>query len=261
MKKIAFIGFGQMAGAIAEGLLLGGKVEPSDLTASARNKERLAQHCARLGITPASSNEEAVKSSEVVFLAVKPKQAAAVLDELRESLDGKIVISVVAGKSHAELKSHMPETAELFCMIPNTPVAVGRGIFAAEHEHSLCEESLSFVKDLLSSCGTLYFPDEMGREAFSTISGCGPALCAMLMEAFADAGVKHGLQRSQAYRVVAELFEGTAVMLKERGLHPGQLKDEVCSPGGTTILGVAALEEFGARNAMIKAIDRIMDRE
>lgn len=258
MKTIAFVGFGHMAQAIARGLLQAHPELAGQIVASARNQERLRAVCAELGIKAMSSNREAASAADLVFVCVKPKQGAEVLSEIRSCLSGKVVVSILAGKTHAELRHLLPGDAGLLCLIPNTPVSVGKGIFAAEKVHSLTEAQLSCVRELLESCGTLVFPEDLAAGAYSTISGCGPALVSVLMEAFADAAVKHGVPREQAYQVVAETFEGTAVMLKERGLHPGQLKDEVCSPGGTTIRGVAALEEYGARNAVIQAIDKIM---
>lgn len=257
--KIGFIGLGNMATAIVEGLLRGG-ISGERICASRNNLRALKESCAELGIEALSSNKEVAQSSDLVFLCTKPKQILSVVEEVYRDLEDKLVVSIAAGISVEELEKALPSSAEAMTIMPNTPVSVGEGLFAAKAGKRMTEEGKEAIVEVLETAGKVIFVPDDELDIFSMVSGCGPAFVALLMEAFADGAVQHGLKRKTAYEVIGQVFMGTAKLMAQSGKHPGVLKDEVCSPGGTTIRGVTALEEYGARNACIKAVDAIMKK-
>ena len=255
---IGFIGFGNMATAIAEGLLRTGEVSGSQIFACARNYDKLVSRADSLEIHPCRSPKEVVDSSDVIFIAVKPYMVEEVVSPLRESLEGKIMISVAVNVTCSDYERFIPGTAHV-STLPNTPVSVCRGIFICENEHTLDDDQKELVNGLLSLISMVQWvaPEQLGIAG--TISGCGPALTSMFIEALGDAAVKHGLPRQLSYELAGQMVSGTGAMLVESGKHPAVMKDQVCSPGGTTIRGVASLEKSGFRGAVIKAIDKIQD--
>ena len=145
--------------------------------------------------------------------------------------------------------------------MPNTPAMLGEGMTGIScREGSCTEEEKETVRDIFSSCGRVEMVEERLMDAVGCVSGSSPAFVYMFIEALADGGVKYGLPRKTAYAMAAQTVLGSAKMILETGKHPGQLKDEVCSPGGTTIAGVSALEEYGLRNALIKAADACYEK-
>lgn len=259
MRKIGLIGMGNMGCAIVKGMLASGEISPDNILVSRRNKTALQNLCDELMIQGTTSNVEVAKKSDLIFLCTKPKQLFNVIEEIQSELHNKIIISIAAGIHFAQLAKVVPDSCEILATVPNTPVAIRQGIFAAESTHNLSVDHEKEVLQLLRTCADVYFVPTEELGIFSVLSGCGPGLISVLMEAFADAGVKYGMNRQQAYAVVAQTFAGTALLQKHTGKHPAIMKDEVCSPGGTTIRGVAALEEYGARNALIKSIDAIIN--
>ncbi len=253
---IGIIGFGNMGQALAQGLLFTRAAQPGSIHASALRQDKLRASCARLGVT-LGTNEEVAKASDLIILAVKPWQMAEVIHQIEKELLGKPVISVAAGISYAQLKDMLPASARGLCCIPNTPVAVGKGILICEEDHGFTQEDLARFNSLFERVALIVFLDKTQMSAGSTIAGCGPAFAALFLEALGDAGVKYGVKRDMAYRLAARMLEGTARLHLETGQHPGQMKDNVCSPGGTTIRGVSALEENGFRHAIISAIDAV----
>ncbi len=251
---IGIIGFGNMGGAIAEGLQSARPASLGTLRASARDRERLTKRCEALHILPCA-NREAAEKSDLVILAVKPYQVEKVVGEIFDALHGKMVVSVASGISFDALKALLPADAHALCAIPNTPVAVCRGIFCCEQEHSFSENELRAFESVFSSVGLIMYLDPKQLPAASAVAGCGPAFAALFIEALGDAAVKNGVQRQSAYRIAAQMLEGAAALCLNAQKHPAQMKDEVCSPGGTTIRGIAALEENGFRHSLISAVD------
>ena len=258
--SIGFIGMGNMAKAIAKGWVEKEVVLKSQLLAFAPTREKLLKNADEIGFTPVFSVEELVEKSDILVIACKPYQIERVLAGIKEKLAGKTLLSIAAGwtfdKYHAILGDHV---AIQFVM-PNTPAMVGEGVFLFEDKHSLSEETLALVKDMFSKLGIVETLPSAQMGIGSAIAGCGPAFMDLMMEAYADAAVKYGIQRPTAYRLIAQTMLGSARLQMETGKHPGILKDEVCSPNGTTICGVSALEEYGFRNACIKSIDAIMHK-
>lgn len=205
-----------------------------------------------------SSLKEVSQKSDMIFMACKPYQIEDVLKELGDEICGKAVVSVAAGWNYQRYRSALPADARIQFIMPNTPAAVGEGVFLAEEENDLMEEERNFLFELLTAVGMVKELPSRLMDAAMAISGCGPAFMDMIIEALGDAGVKNGLQRKDAYELACFTMVGSARLKMETGLHPGELKDNVCSPAGTTIKGVASLEESGIRYAFIKAIDEVL---
>ena len=205
-----------------------------------------------------SSLKEVSQKSDMIFMACKPYQIEDVLKELGDEICGKAVVSVAAGWNYQRYRSALPADARIQFIMPNTPAAVGEGVFLAEEENDLMEEERNFLFELLTAVGMVKELPSRLMDAAMAISGCGPAFMDMIIEALGDAGVKNGLQRKDAYELACFTMVGSARLKMETGLHPGELKDNVCSPAGTTIKGVASLDESGIRYAFIKAIDEVL---
>lgn len=257
--KIGFIGFGNMAGAIADGLIRQEAVPKSHLYACAKDYEKLCRNTEAKGINPCRNAAEVAENADIIFIAVKPYMVESVMRPLLGSLTGKILISVAAGINFSTYEDMLPGTHHI-STLPNTPAAVAEGIFICEETHSLTAEELSLTEELLSAIGLIQFIDSGHFDIAGTVSGCGPAFASMFIEALGDAGVMHGLTRPIAYRLAAQMLAGTGKLMMETGQHPGAMKDAVCSPGGTTIVGVSQLERKGFRSAIIDAIDAIQNK-
>ena len=257
--KIGFIGYGNMASAIAKGLIASGAIEPDQLYAVARDYDKLCRNTTALGIHPCTDPSLLVDACDILFIAVKPYQIKDLMVPLADKLANKIIISVAAGIYHEDLEDFMPGSHHL-ATVPNTPVSVCEGVFVCEESHTLTAEETELVTELLQEISILRFVDKDHMNIASTISGCGPAFASMFIEALGDAGCKHGLTRDTAYALAAQMLAGTGKMAVTSDKHPGQLKDAVCSPGGTTIVGVSTLEQHGFRYAVIDAIDQIQKK-
>ena len=259
-KHIGFIGFGNIAQAVARGLTATGACAAERLCACAAHFDRLQKNAAALGVRAFERAEDVVSWSDFVVLAVKPYMVEGVLAPLRELLADKVLISVVSGYDFAAYEKLLSPKTRHISAIPNTPIAVGEGIMICEDRHSLRAEEMA---DFEAVFGRVAMLESVPARLFSiagTLSGCTPAYTAMYLEALADAGVKHGLPRALAYELAAQMVVGTGKLMLETGQHPGAMKDAVCSPGGTTIVGVAALERKGFRSAVIDAVDEIENR-
>ena len=257
--RIGFIGFGNMASAICDGLLAGNVVPGENIYACARNQDRLMANCAKRGITALGSAAEVAAASDIVVIAVLPEQVESVVRSAAQALKGKIIFSIAAGVDCGMYEEWLGEGYGHISTIPNTPVAVGEGIIAAESRHTLSEEQLALFEGVFSKIARIeYFSPEL-LSLGGTGAGCTPAFVDVFIEALADGLVKHGMSRAQAYSIVPQMMKGTAEYMMQSGLHPGALKDAVCSPGGTTIRGISALEKCGFRHAVIHAIDKIME--
>ena len=261
MNKLGFIGMGNMGRAIASGLIAGGAMAAGDVCAYAPRWERLKKYCEPLGIRPCRSAAEAAEGCDAVLLAVKPYVIEGVLRELGDALAGKTVLSVALGYDLARLKPLLPESARIQFIMPNTPALVGAGALLFQQENTLEADERRQIMEKFAVLGeVIELPGHL-MGIGGAISGCGPAFCAMVIEALADAGVKYGLPRETAYRLASQTLAGTGRMQIETGQHPGAIKDGVCSPGGTTIRGVEALERAGLRAAMLNAVQAVMEKE
>ena len=257
---VGFIGFGNMAQAMARGFLRGGALGPGEIFACARRWEKLQTAAGELGAVPCRDAQEVAARSEVVIRAVRPHLIEEVLAPLKEALSGKVLLSVAAGWPLARFEGVLLPGTHHLSLMPNTPVAVGEGVVLLEEEHSLSPEELQKVRGLLSSLGTVESVPSSQMGIAGTLAGCGPAWAAMFLEALGDAGVLHGLPRDLSYRLAAQMLAGTGKLQLLTGAHPGALKDAVCSPGGTTIAGVAQLERENFRAAVIDAVNAAQGR-
>lgn len=251
--QFGFIGMGNMGTAMLKGCLC--VYNPQEITAVRKKKAELAQIAREMGFSAADSIPECVSTSKYVILAVKPQVYPEILPQVREAAHADtVIISPAPGWSIARLKEVLGETARIVRIMPNTPAAVGAGMTGycfSEDDYS--EEEKTQIGRFLNSFGLAQEVPEHLMSAVTVASGSSPAFVYMMIEALADGAVACGMPRQQAYRFVAQTVLGSAQMVLSTGKHPGQLKDEVCSPGGTTIAGVASLEASGFRSSLIEA--------
>lgn len=256
MAKIGFIGMGNMGTAMMKGLLTHG-FSAEDLLFTDADKEKGRSRERETGVYFAESNPACAEAAEYLVLAVKPQYYEAVLQEISPGMrKGQIVISIAPGKTVGYLQQMLGEGIRIVRAMPNTPALLGEGMTGvcfAEKDFSLEEKEV--IRRFFCSFGKMEMVEERLMDAVVCASGSSPAYVYMLIEALADSAVKCGLPRDKAYAMVAQTVAGSAKMVLETGKHPGELKDMVCSPGGTTIAAVEALEEWGFRNALMKATD------
>ena len=245
--KLGFIGAGNMAGAI----LLGGAHGANVYDVNVETMRRREQEC---GAVPFSSADALIRASDVILLAVKPNVAPSVLRENRAAFAGKVVISIVAGLTVATLKALLPAEARFLRVMPNTPAMAGAGMTALCMEHTLTDAEKAFAESLFNAIGRTVWLHEYQMDGAVGVSGSGPAYAFLFLEAMADGGVALGLSRQDAYLMAAQTLLGSAKLALESGKHPGELKDMVCSPAGTTIQAVRVLEEKGLRSAVMEAV-------
>lgn len=257
--KLGFIGYGNMSGATARGLMASGAIKPAQIYACAKNYDKLAKKAEIQGINPCKTAEELVELCDIIFIGVKPYMVKEVMTPLKDKLAGKTIVSLAANVFDDALEEIMPGTHHLFTA-PNTPVSVCEGIFIFQKENTLSDEEKDFIVKLLENISLVLWMDKDHIGLGAIIAGCTPAFTAMYIEALGDAACRHGLTRAEAYSIISQMLVGTGKMALASGDHPGQMKDAVCSPGGTTIVGVSALEKNGFRFAVIDAIDQIENK-
>ena len=226
------------------------------------NGERVRFVQEETGIMPAKNNKELAGACRMIVLAVKPYYYPAVYEEIRDALTkDSIVITIAAGVTIRQSKNALGDSVRVVRAMPNTPAMVKEGMTGICYsDDSFSQEEKQLVERFFSSFGRFEVFDERLIDAVVCASGSSPAYVYLFIEALADSAVKYGIPRDAAYRMTAQTVLGAAKMVLETGEHPGVLKDKVCTPGGTTIAGVAALEEYGLRNAVIKATDRCYEK-
>ncbi|MBN1142684.1 MAG: pyrroline-5-carboxylate reductase [Deltaproteobacteria bacterium] len=259
--KIGFIGGGNMAEAIIKGLLGGPSgLRPALLVsepAAARRDHLVATYALRC----CAGNGELAAVSDIIILAVKPQTAPAVLNEIGAAVGGeKLLISIMAGISTATLEGYFPRPVRLVRAMPNTPALVGEGVTAICAGAQARSGDLETAAALLATIGPVHRVQEGQMDTVTGLSGSGPAYVFTLIEALADGGVLGGLPRQTALDLAVQTVLGSAALVKATGEHPALLRDKVCSPGGTTIAGMKALEENGFRNAVLEAVSRAARR-
>lgn len=259
--KITFIGCGAMGEAILKGILNGGLVTKEQVTAAVPTARRQAYLKDTYAIAVTGDNKEAVKDADLVILAVKPQMArTAVTKELVDALPaGARILSIMGGYDLAMLHDLVPDHPVIRTM-PNTPLAVGMGMTALTGDDQVSEDFMEAAEAIFNSCGETVRVDEKSMEAITAISGCGPGYLFVVIDALADAGVMAGLPRAMAIKLAAQTMAGSGMMALKTGLHPAQLRDQVTSPGGTTIAGIKALENHGVRGAFYDAVQAVLDR-
>ena len=259
--KIGFIGCGNMASAMIGGILRQGIFSKDEIIVSNLTDEGRARSEKTLGVVTTLDNNEIVRSAKTVVLAVKPQFYEEVLTEVHDSLTTEhTIIGIAPGKTLAWLEEKAGLPLKVVRFMPNTPAQVGAGMTAVCTNDRVSEDELAEILKITDSFGSTEVIPERLMDAAGAVGGCSPAYVYMFIEALADGGVKYGLPRKTAYEMAAQAVLGSAKMVLETGKHPEQLKDEVCSPGGTTIQGVSALEEMGFRSALIKACDACYEK-
>ena len=253
--KFGFIGCGNMAKAIIGGILRHGIAAPEDIVASALHTETLEKAAAKFGINTTTVNCEAAKA-DIVFLAVKPQFYESVIREIKDTVTtSQLIVSIAPGKSIQTLTDWFEKPIKLIRAMPNTPAMVGEGVTAICPADTVTSAELDQVIQLFAACGIAEVMPERLIDGVVAVSGSSPAYIFMIIEAMADGAVRDGIPRAQAYRLAAQAVLGSAKMVLETGKHPGELKDMVCSPAGTTIEAVAVMEKCGLRSAILEGME------
>ncbi len=256
-KRVGFLGGGNMGEALIRGLLGTNLVPAELLSATDVRADRTAQLTRQFAITAHADNLRLVREADVVILAVKPQILAGVLAEVASAVTAKhLLISIAAGVSTATIRAALGKDARIIRVMPNTPALVLQGAAAIARGTGLGPDDLAIAEAIFGAVGRVVVLDEELMDAVTGLSGSGPGYVAIVVEALADGGVKMGLDRATAMTLAIQTVLGAAHLLAETGMHPGALKDMVSSPGGTTIAGIAALEEGGLRATLIRAVER-----
>lgn len=256
MKKIGIIGCGNMGGAMLRQLLTAGIFTKDEVCAADKSPTACQKLHAECGVDVTADNALAA-AAPVVLLAVKPQFIQAVGADIAPALSADtLILSIVAGWEIGMLKKLLKkEDAHIVRVMPNTPAMVGEGVLAACRSEQVTEDEWTLTMRMLSCMGVAEEVPEGLMDAVTGLSGSSPAFAFLFMEALSDAGVRAGLPRATAQRFAAQVLAGSGRLALKTGLHPGQLKDMVTSPAGTTIEGVAALEKAGFRSAVMEAVD------
>ncbi len=250
-----FIGCGNMGQAIIGGIISSGLAQPSDIIACDPMEANLSTVHKQYGIRTSKNNTDAAVS-DVLILSVKPYLYEVVIPAIRDAVSqDTIVVMIAAGQTIAVNEERFGKPVKLVRVMPNTPALVGEAMSAVTFTSMLTENDQTLVLDMLRSFGKAEVVPESMMDVVTAVSGSSPAYVDMFIEAMADGAVMYGMPRAQAYTFAAQAVLGSAKMILETGKHPGILKDNVCSPGGTTIAAVASLERSGLRAAVIDAID------
>ena len=258
--KLGFIGCGNMAGAIMGGIVKNGMIKASEIIGSDLSPVGRQKVEEAYGIVTTENNKEVVEKADVVVLAVKPQFYEAVITEVKDLVrEDQLIITIAPGKTLAWLEEKFGKKVKLVRTMPNTPAMVLEGMTAACVNEAVTKEEQEYAYEILNCFGKTEFVPERLIDAVVAVSGSAPAYVFMMIEAMADAAVSEGMPRPQAYKFAAQAVLGSAKMVLELGKHPGELKDMVCSPAGTTIEAVRVLEERGFRSALIEAMKSCAD--
>ena len=258
--KIGFIGLGNMGASLAKAVLQAKTGD--DLLLANRSQTKVDAFIANFG-GQASSNEEIFAEADVIFLGVKPAQFSELLSQYQTILEKRaslLLISMAAGLTLEKLASLLPRQHRIIRMMPNTPVSIGQGVISYTLSANCQADDKEVFCQLLQHAGLLFEISEGLIDAATGLAGCGPAFVYLFIEALADAGVQTGLPRETALQMAAQTVLGAGQLVLESKQHPGVLKDQVCSPGGSTIAGVASLEAHAFRGTVMEAVKKAYKR-
>ncbi len=259
--KIGFIGLGNMANAMIGGMITKGVAKPEEILGCAKTDATRKAVKEKYGICILEDNAAVAAQADILILAVKPQMFGEVLPQLKESVrEDAIILSIAAGKTMAQIQEAFGGNVKVVRCMPNTPAMVGAGCSGVCRNELVSDEEMEQCMMLLQSFGIAQEVPEKLIDAVGGVSGSSPAFVFMFIEALADGAVKAGMPRSQAYCFAAQAVYGSAKLMLETGKHPAELKDMVCSPGGTTIEGVQKLEEMGLRSAVMSAIEACVEK-
>lgn len=253
--KIGFIGCGNMASAMIGGILKKGIFTKEEIIVSNLTEEGSRRSREKLGVVTTMENRQVAESAKIVVLAVKPQFYEEVLGEIKDVLtEEHILVGIAPGKTLSWLEEKCGQPLKIVRLMPNTPAQVGEGMTGVCFNERVSEEEKQEICAITDSFGCTEVIPERLMDGLSAVTGCSPAYVFMFLEAMADAAVHQGMPRKQAYRLAAQAVLGSAKMLLETEMHPGELKDMVCSPAGSTIEGVRTLEKSGFRSAVFEAL-------
>ena len=256
-KRIAVLGAGNMGAAMIGGILKANVAAPAELIATTRSPERAAEVAARYGIRArAGSNREAAAESDILLLAVKPGVLGSVLQEIRDVLhEGQILVSLAAVAPIRLIERLAARRMPVFRAMPNIPVVIEEGATAIAANSIATAEHRELVERIFRAVGVVCFVDEEAMDAVTALSGSGPAYVYMVIEALIAGGLKMGLSHEVATRLAEQTVLGAARLVKETGIHPAILRDQVITPGGVTISAIHELERHGLRAMLISAVE------
>ncbi|XP_004387436.1 pyrroline-5-carboxylate reductase 3 isoform X1 [Trichechus manatus latirostris] len=258
--RVGFVGAGRMAEAIARGLVRAGKVEAQNVLASAPSNRNLCRFQA-LGCQTTHNNQEVLQSCSLVFLATKPHTLPAVLVEVAPVVTGEhILVSVAAGVPLSTLEELLPPSARVLRISPNLPCVVQEGALVLARGRRAGSSEAELLQTLLAACGQCEEVPEAYMDIHTGLGGSGVAFVCTFSEALAEGAIKMGMPSDLAHRIAAQTLLGTAKLLLQEGRHPAQLRTDVCTPGGTTIHGLHALEQGGLRAATMSAVEAATSR-
>lgn len=253
-RKIGFIGSGNMGSAMIGGIVSSNLVASSNVIASAKTQATIDRLTEQFHIRGTLDNCEVVRQSDIIFLAVKPYLYEPVIKEIRDDVtENHIIVAIAAGQTLTNMEALFGKEIKLVRTMPNTPAMVLEAMSAVTPNEQMTQDDTDTILTIFESFGKAELVPESLMDAVVGVSGSSPAYVYMFIEAMADAAVKDGMPRIQAYKFAAQSVLGAAKMVLDTGKHPGELKDAVCSPGGTTIEAVTRLEECGFRDAVITA--------
>lgn len=253
--KIGFIGCGNMASAMIGGIVKKGVLKPEEVIASNRSSGKLEAIKEEYGICTTLDNTEVAREAEIIVLAVKPFFYEDVIKEIKKEVKkSQIIVTITVGFDMERITYLFGQELKIFHTMPNTPALVGEGITAISYNEEVTKEDIEQVRYIFGGFGKTEIISEDQMDAFVAVGGSSPAYVYMFIEAMADQAVSEGIPRAQAYRFAAQAVKGAAEMVLETGKHPGELKDMVCSPKGTTIEAVMELEKRGFRSSIMEAM-------
>jgi len=261
MRTLGFIGTGNMGAALVKGIVNSGIIDAGNIHVYDIDTAKTGALQKEYGVVKVSGNEEVVERSDIIILAVKPGMEKTVLEPCKEKFgESKILVSILAGVPVKRFEEILGNCAKIVRVLPNTPALVGEGMTLLSFNYNVREEEREEIIKLFECVGKAELLDESLMSEVIALSSSSPAYIFMIIEAMADAAVKHGIRRDMAYRIAAQSVLGAAKMVLETGRHPAELKDQVCSPAGTTIEAVSVLENKGLRSAIIEAMDACTKR-
>ncbi|MCX7884784.1 MAG: pyrroline-5-carboxylate reductase [Caloramator sp.] len=254
-KKIGFIGAGNMGQAMIGGIIKSKIAKSQEIIVCDLDEEKLKKIAEDFNVKTTTNSKELSNEADIIILAIKPNIFDVVLSDIKDSItDSKIIVSIAAGKTIKSIENILGDNKKIIRTMPNTPALVNAGMTAVCKNKNVSDEEIKEILDIFESFGETEIVSEYLIDSVIGISGSAPAYVFMFIEALADAGVIGGMPRDKAYKFAAQAVLGSAKMVLETGKHPGELKDMVCSPAGTTIEAVATLEEEGFRGSVIKAV-------
>lgn len=260
-KTIGFIGSGNMGGAMIGGIIKAGLTAKENIYVSDINEESLARVRESYGVNTTTDNAQLAKVCDIIVLSVKPFLYPVVINQIKAVVKEDVIIVVIAaGQSSAAVAQLFGREIKIVKTMPNTPALVGEGMAAIAPAKNVTKEETAEITAIFNSFGKSEIVPEHLMDAVTAVSGSSPAYVYMMIEAMADAAVVEGMPRPQAYKFAAQAELGSAQMVLETGRHPGELKDMVCSPGGTTIAAVAKLEETGFRSSIMQGMKACADK-